>query len=164
MFLESGAVELTTDFIVGADEDSLLVQRPDQPAARPDLSRLRDEHFSELGITRRDFLFYTYVSDRAWVRSVADGRSAQPGFEDARRARSGGRCCLPVCGVGWSCGALREAHFLSPSAQTSGADSRADPADLVGAYVDRDEASSREAQTQVVRIDRVVYVVLVERS
>jgi predicted dehydrogenase len=86
VFLESGAVELTTDFIVGAAEDSLLVQRPDEPAVRPDLSNLRDEHFKALGITRRDFVFYTYVSDRAWVRAVRNRESVQPDFEDARRA------------------------------------------------------------------------------
>jgi predicted dehydrogenase len=86
VFLESGAVELTTDFIVGAQEDSLLVQRPDEPAVRPDLSALRDEWFRALGIARKDFLFYTYVSDREWVRAVADSRPVHPGFEDARRA------------------------------------------------------------------------------
>jgi predicted dehydrogenase len=86
VFLESGAVELTTDFIVGAEEDSLLVQRPDHPAVRPDLSLLRDNHFAGLGIARRDFLFYTYVSDRAWVQAVKSGRPASPDFEDARRA------------------------------------------------------------------------------
>lgn len=86
VFLESAAVELTTDFIVGAAEDSLLVQRPDEPAVRPDLSSLRDEHFTALGITRRDFLFYTYVSDRAWVRAVRNSQPVQPDFEDARRA------------------------------------------------------------------------------
>ena len=86
VFLESGAVEITTDFVVGAEEDSLLIQRPDQPAATPDLVGLRDEHFTSMGIARRDFLFYTYVSDRAWVRSVGDGMPASPDFEDARRA------------------------------------------------------------------------------
>ncbi len=39
VFLESGAVEVTTDFIVGAAEDSFLVQRPDRDAVRPDLRR-----------------------------------------------------------------------------------------------------------------------------
>jgi predicted dehydrogenase len=86
VFLESGAVELTTDFIVGAEEDSLLVQTPDHPAVRPDLASLRDEHFTSIGITRRDFLFYTYVSDRAWVRALRDGSAISPDFEDARRA------------------------------------------------------------------------------
>ncbi len=83
VFFERGALEMTTDFIVGADEDSLLVQRPDEPGERPDLGALRDRHFTELGIERRDFVFYTYPADRAWLRSVRNGDEASPGFGDA---------------------------------------------------------------------------------
>jgi predicted dehydrogenase len=86
VFTENGALEATTDFIVGADEDSLLVQRPDSPAEHPDLAALRDSYFSNLGIARRDFLFYTYPADRAWVHAVRQGISASPDFEDARTA------------------------------------------------------------------------------
>ncbi len=86
VFLESGAVEVTTDFIVGAAEDGFLVQRPDTDAVHPDLQAMRDERFTKMGITRRDFLFYTYVADRSWVRSVRDGTRPVPDFEDARRA------------------------------------------------------------------------------
>jgi predicted dehydrogenase len=88
VFFESGAAALTTDFIVGAEEDSFLVQRPDEPAERPDLAKMRDEHFDSLGISRRDFLFYTYVADRAWVKSLSSGDRATPDFEDARVAHS----------------------------------------------------------------------------
>ena len=42
VFFEQGAIELTTDFIVGADEDSFLVQRPDSPAERPNLDHMRN--------------------------------------------------------------------------------------------------------------------------
>jgi predicted dehydrogenase len=86
VFLESGAVEVTTDFIVGADEDGFLIQRPDRRAVRLDLAGLRDEHFTRLGIDRRDFLFYTYIADRAWVNAVKGGGPVSPAFEDARRA------------------------------------------------------------------------------
>jgi predicted dehydrogenase len=86
VFFESGAVEVTTDFIVGASEDSFLVQRPDVEAVRPDLAAMRDERFTEMGIARRDFLFYTYVADRSWIRSVRDGTGPSPDFEDARWA------------------------------------------------------------------------------
>lgn len=86
VFFEHGAVEATTDFIVGATEDSLLVQRPDAAPQRPDLEALREEHFTALGLPRRDFLFYTYPADRHWVRSVLDRKPASPGFEDALRA------------------------------------------------------------------------------
>jgi predicted dehydrogenase len=88
VFFERGAVELTSDFIVGAEEDSLLIQRPDQPAERVDLEALRDAHFMSLGIDRRDFLFYLYAADRAWVRAVATGAVASPGFPDALTAHS----------------------------------------------------------------------------
>ena len=86
VFTKNGALEVTTDFIVGADEDTFLVQRPDTPAERPELVTLRDEYFTNLGIARRDFLFYTYVADRAWVRAVRSGTTASPDFEDARTA------------------------------------------------------------------------------
>jgi predicted dehydrogenase len=86
VFFERGAVEATTDFVVGATEDSLLVQRPDAEPQRPDLEALREEHFTMLGLPRRDFLFYTYPADRHWVRSVLGGKPGAPGFEDALRA------------------------------------------------------------------------------
>jgi predicted dehydrogenase len=86
VFFERGAVELTTDFIVGAPEDSFQVQRPDMAVERPSLDDLREQHFSALGIDRRDFLFYTYPSDRSWVRSVRDGTAPSPDFEDALQA------------------------------------------------------------------------------
>jgi predicted dehydrogenase len=85
-FFEQGAVECTTDFVVGAPEDSYLVQRPDTPAERPDLAAEYESHFVRLGLERRDFIFYTYPADRAWVRDARAGRPASPGFEDARRA------------------------------------------------------------------------------
>jgi len=86
VFFEAGAVEATTDFIVGAPEDGLLVQRPDTPAERPDLGALREEHFAALGLARRDFLFYTYPADRHWVDTVRRSAPASPGFDDALRA------------------------------------------------------------------------------
>jgi len=86
VFFEQASVETTTDFIVGAPEDGLLIQRPDAPAERPDLAALREAHFSALGLPRRDFLFYTYPADRNWVRAVAAGTPTSPGFDDALRA------------------------------------------------------------------------------
>lgn len=83
VFFEHGAVEVTTDFIVGAEEDSYLVQRPDMPAERLDPCVLRERHFDDLGIDRRDFIFYTYPADRSWVHSVKHREKASPGFEDA---------------------------------------------------------------------------------
>jgi UDP-N-acetyl-2-amino-2-deoxyglucuronate dehydrogenase len=86
VFFERGSVEVTTDFIVGAEEDSYLVARPDVAAEHLDLAALRDEHFGALGIDRRDFLFYPYPADRSWVRSVQGRQAARPSFDDALRA------------------------------------------------------------------------------
>jgi predicted dehydrogenase len=86
VFFEGAAVEATTDFIVGADEDSFLVQQPDAVPQRPDLDAMREEYFAALGLPRRDFVFYTYPADRHWVRCVQDGAPASPGFDDALRA------------------------------------------------------------------------------
>jgi myo-inositol 2-dehydrogenase/D-chiro-inositol 1-dehydrogenase len=88
VFFERGAVEVTTDFIVGAPEDGYLVQQPDGAAQRLDLDTLREEHFATLGIDRRDFVFYCYPADRNWVRAVQRGEPAVPGFADALRAHS----------------------------------------------------------------------------
>ena len=88
VFFEHGTVELTSDFIVGAPEDGLLVQRPAEPPERVDLAALRERYFSGLGITRRDFLFYQYPADRSWVRAVLAGLPASPGFADALAAHA----------------------------------------------------------------------------
>ena len=88
IFFEEAAVEATTDFIVGAGEDGLLVQRPDAPAEHVDLVALRERHFRALGLARRDFIFYTYPADRHWVRSVLAGEPASPGFADALHAHA----------------------------------------------------------------------------
>jgi predicted dehydrogenase len=86
VFFERGAVEATTDFIVGAAEDGYLVQQPDTEAHRLDLAVMREEHFAAAGINRRDFVFYTYPADRNWVRAVRAREAAVPGFADALRA------------------------------------------------------------------------------
>jgi predicted dehydrogenase len=88
VFFEGATVETTIGFTVGADEDGFMLQRPESPPERPDLATMRDEHFTRLGITRRDFYFPTYPSDRAWVHSVQAGEPASPGFSDALRAHA----------------------------------------------------------------------------
>jgi predicted dehydrogenase len=87
-FFEHAAVEVTTNFIVGATEDSFLIQTADRPAERLDLGPLRDRHFRTLGITRADVLFYTYVEDRAWVHAIRAGEPPSPGFGDALTAHA----------------------------------------------------------------------------
>lgn len=86
VFCEHGAIEVTTDFLVGAREDSFLVQRPDQEPERLDVAALRDAHFAATGIDRRDFFVYLYPAACAWIAAVREKEPASPGFEDARRA------------------------------------------------------------------------------
>ena len=88
VFFERGAVEVTTDFLVGAREDGFLVQRPDQEPERLDVGALRDRHFEAAGIDRRDFFVYLYPAARAFVQSVRDKQPAAPTFADARAAHA----------------------------------------------------------------------------
>jgi predicted dehydrogenase len=88
VFFERAAVEVTTDFIVGAPEDGFLIQAPDRPAERLDLAALRDRHFQAWGITRRDVVFYPYVADRAWIHALRAGRAPSPDFDDAFAAHA----------------------------------------------------------------------------
>ncbi len=88
VFFERGAVEVTTDFLVGAREDGFLVQRPDEEPDRLDVEALRNRHFEAEGIDRRDFFVYLYPAARAFVRSVRDQQAASPTFADARAAHA----------------------------------------------------------------------------
>ena len=88
MFFENGVMELTTDFVIGAKEDSFLIQRPDEAPQRLDVASMREEFFTGLGVTRRDVFFYQYISDRAWLASVRAGRRPLPGFADAFAAHA----------------------------------------------------------------------------
>jgi predicted dehydrogenase len=88
VFCERGALEVTTDFLVGAREDSFLIQRPDQEPERLDVAALRDRHFTAAGIDRREFYVYLYPAARAWIASAQDKQPASPGFEDARVAHA----------------------------------------------------------------------------
>jgi predicted dehydrogenase len=88
VFFERGAVEVTTDFLVGAREDGFLIQRPDQEPERLDVGALRDRRFESEGITRRDFFVYLYPAARAFVRSVRAGEPASPTFGDALTAHA----------------------------------------------------------------------------
>jgi predicted dehydrogenase len=104
VFFEQGALELTTDFVVGAPEDSLLIQRPDQPAERVDVAALRREWFARDGCDPdRVVWVYQYFAHRAFAAAVRDGTAPSPGFADALLAHAlveaGYRSCarrLPV--------------------------------------------------------------------
>jgi predicted dehydrogenase len=88
VFFERAAVEMTADFMVGAPEDGLMIQRPGREAERPDLEALRADHWRRLGVTRADVWFYLYLGAREWARSVRAGVAASPGFGDALVAHS----------------------------------------------------------------------------
>jgi predicted dehydrogenase len=88
VFFERGAVEVTTDFLVGAREDSFLIQRPDQDPERVDVDALREAHFAASGIARRDFFVYLYPAARAFVSAASNKVPASPGFADARAAHA----------------------------------------------------------------------------
>ena len=88
VFFERGAVEVTTDFLVGAREDGFLIQRPDAEPERLDVAALRDGYFEAAGITRRDFYIYMYPAARAFARAARAGEPASPGFADALAAHA----------------------------------------------------------------------------
>lgn len=86
VFFEKGTIEVTGDFIVGAHEETATVHRPGTEDELVDLAALRERAFVAAGIDRRDFLFYQYLADRAFIHAVRDGSPAGPSFEDARAA------------------------------------------------------------------------------
>lgn len=89
VFFEHGALELTTDFIVGAPEDSLLIQRPDQAAERFDVDALRREWFARDGCDPdRAVWVYQYFAHRAFATALRTGTAPSPGFGDALRAHA----------------------------------------------------------------------------
>jgi predicted dehydrogenase len=88
VFLEGATVEITTDFVVGAPEDSFLVQeRDDEQARRLDVARLRDDMWAADGLdpTRQVFV-YQYFAHRAFALALQRGEPPTPGVEDALRA------------------------------------------------------------------------------
>ena len=82
-------MELTTDFVVGAPEDSLLIQRPGEPASRFDMPALRREHFVAQGVDPdREVWVYQYFAHLAFARALRDGTAPSPGFGDALLAHA----------------------------------------------------------------------------
>jgi predicted dehydrogenase len=89
VFFEQGSLELTTDFVVGAPEDSLLIQRPDQPAERFDVDQLRRETFARDGCDPdRQVFVYQYFAHRSFAHALRDGTAPSPGFTDAYQAHA----------------------------------------------------------------------------
>jgi predicted dehydrogenase len=84
VFFEQAAVEATTDFVVGAPEDSLLVKTTTGPADRVDCDVLARETFLRDDVdVDRPFYVYQYLAHRAFARSVAADAPPSPGVLDA---------------------------------------------------------------------------------
>lgn len=87
VFLEQAAIEATTDFVVGAPEDSLLVKESSGPAEQVDTVALCRETFVRDGVdVDRPFYVYQYLAHRAFARALAAGVSPTPGVRDALAA------------------------------------------------------------------------------
>jgi predicted dehydrogenase len=90
VFFERASVELTTDFVVGAPEDSFLVHRADeQHAERYDVDVLRREAFAADGFDPdRQVFVYQFFAHHAFAQALRDGRAPSPDVEDALRAHA----------------------------------------------------------------------------
>ena len=89
VFFERGAVEATTDFIVGAAEDSLLVQRPDAAPEHADLDALRERHFRRARASPVATSSSTPTPPTGTGCTASrTGDAATPGFADALRAHA----------------------------------------------------------------------------
>jgi predicted dehydrogenase len=101
VFFERGALELTTDFIVGAPEDSLLIQRPDEEAEHVDVAALRREWFTRDGVDPdRHVWVYQFFAHRAFAAALRDARAPSPGFADALQAHAIVEAGYRSCGAG----------------------------------------------------------------
>ncbi|HLM16253.1 MAG TPA: Gfo/Idh/MocA family oxidoreductase [Acidimicrobiia bacterium] len=87
VFFERAAIEATTDFVVDAPEDSLLVKEVRGPAERIDTVALCRDTFAADGVdTERPFYVYQYLAHRAFVHAVTTGVAPTPGVRDALAA------------------------------------------------------------------------------
>ncbi len=90
VFFERASLELTTDFVVGAPEDSFLVHRADEPHAQGyDVNALRRETFAADGFDPdREVFVYQYFSHHAFATALRAGRPPSPDVDDALRAHA----------------------------------------------------------------------------
>ncbi len=89
VFFERGTVEITTDFLVGAPEDSMLIQRPGQAPERLDPSALRRADFAAQGLDPdREVWVYQYLAHRAFASALASGTAPTPNVRDAFAAHA----------------------------------------------------------------------------
>ena len=90
VFFEQASVECTTDFVIGAPEDSFLVHRGDEPdAQRYDVNALRREVIAADGFDPdRQVFVYQYFAHHAFATALREGRAPSPDVDDALQAHS----------------------------------------------------------------------------
>jgi len=88
IFFERASVEITSDFVIGAPEDSFLVHHDDdEHAHRLDVDALRREWFARDGVDPdRPLFVYQYFAHRAFAAALRDGTTPNPGIDDALHA------------------------------------------------------------------------------
>ncbi|MGZ6953706.1 MAG: Gfo/Idh/MocA family protein [Acidimicrobiia bacterium] len=88
IFFEQATAEITSDFVIGAPEDSFLIHRAgDETAERLDVDALRRARFAADGVDPdRRLWVYQYFAHRAFVTALADGTVPSPGLDDGFRA------------------------------------------------------------------------------
>lgn len=87
LFFERGAIEATTDFLVHAPEDSLLLKGATGPAEVVDCDALLRETFARDGVDPdREFFVYQYLAHRAFASALSSGALPSPDVEDALEA------------------------------------------------------------------------------
>ncbi|HXY93832.1 MAG TPA: Gfo/Idh/MocA family oxidoreductase [Acidimicrobiia bacterium] len=87
VFFEQGVIEATTDFVMGAPEDSLLRKGVSGPAERVDCDALLRTMLAAEGLDPdRQFWVYQYLAHRSFAQAVARGDTPSPGLDDALEA------------------------------------------------------------------------------
>ena len=87
IFFEGAAVEATTDFVVGAPEDSLLLKQAGAPVERLDVDEVRRAAFAADGFDpNRQVFVYQYFGYAAFAAALRRGVDPTPGIADAVRA------------------------------------------------------------------------------
>ncbi len=87
VFFERAAVEATTDFVIGAPEDSLLVKAQGAEVDRVDVEAFRRAAFSRDGVDPdRQVFVYQYFAYRSFATAIRAGLSPEPNIDDALRA------------------------------------------------------------------------------
>ena len=88
VFLEGASIEVTTDFVVGAPEDSFLIHRGTEVhAERLDPAAVRRQAWLAEGLDPdREVFVYQYLAHRSFALALSRGEAPTPTMQDALRA------------------------------------------------------------------------------